>query len=91
MTNINPTPLDSGELPTIEYFLEKIGGSDEYKGAVLVAALLHTFSKSITYYNMTKWDDAFEIEVEIGNVFSLDAKFRNIYLYLFEEEGKRWT
>lgn len=91
MMNINPTPLVSGELPTIEYFLDKIGGPDEYKGAVLVAALLHTFQKSITYYNMTKWYDSFEIEVEVGSTFSLDVKFRNTYLYLFEEEGKRWT
>ena len=83
--------MSSNEVSSLEQFLDMIGGPDEYKGAVFVAALLRTFKKSITYYNMTKWYDTFEVQIEIGNNFSLDTTFRNTYLYLFEEEDNRWT
>ena len=83
---IDATHIDSGELPTLEYFLERIGGSDEYKGAVLVAALIKTFKSSITTLTFAYGGREFDIHMVVADNLVLDVTFNNAYLYLFEED-----
>lgn len=84
---IDATNMTSGELPSLEYFLERIGGSDEYKGAVLVAALIRTFRSSITSLVFTYGAYAFDIHMVVGSKnLVLDVTFGNAYLYLFKED-----
>lgn len=79
--------MKSNEFEVICSTLDMFGGSDEYRGAVLVAALIRTFSKSISRV-FSIGEKSFTIDIfttEGAPPFECHCTFGNTYLYLFDE------
>lgn len=81
--------MNSNEMESLQFVLDMLGGSDEYKGAVLVAALCKTFKNSVNYLYITKGEKTFNILMEVGHRnLTINATFNNSYFYLFEDSAK---
>lgn len=79
--------MRSNESEVIAGTLDMFGGSEEYRGAVLVAALLNTFKKSVAS-TISIGNKSFDVDIHAvkGNPpFSLHCTFSKSYLYLFDE------
>ena len=79
--------MRSNEFEVLCSTLDMYGGSEEYRGAVLVAALIRTFQKSLSY-GIAVGDKSFDIDIHEVNAgklpFRLYCTFSKTYLYLFE-------
>lgn len=86
--------MTSNEVPSLQAFMEMIGGEEEYKRAVMLAAYLRTFAHRLDVRYYLNEPEANRFRIEIRNLpryatEKADMVFKYKYLYLFLEESAK--